>query len=110
MGVMNLSCVSYVVCHQGGYRTSTIGLESHHETRQSHRHLRGDKDDLVGWLYHLSLKTRVRGKGSQRLSYDRHANGVETGGSWTSFIHGGYRAPALISALCDGPSIGLTTG
>ena len=39
-----------------------------------------------------------------------HGRSSEIGTPDTFFIHGGNRAPRLINAEDEGPSIGLTTG
>jgi hypothetical protein len=41
---------------------------------------------------------------------DSHGICSVTGTDETFFMHGGKRAPTLINALPDGPSIGLTAG
>ena len=65
------------------------------------------------WRVRSIIQT-YRGK-SQRLKLglqyiNIQGNGVVSGRSVTSFMQGGYRAPALIKALDDGPSMGFTTG
>ena len=41
---------------------------------------------------------------------DTHARWVSSGMSFINFMQGGNRAPKLIKALDEGPSIGLTVG
>ena len=79
------------------------------ENRQDHRRLLANTICPEDSRYRSDLPQYVRGVLIPATG-NIQANKVVVDRPWTTFIHGGNRAPALMRALCDGPNIGLTTG
>jgi hypothetical protein len=71
-----------------------------------------DSANTVRWISSI-IKTwqrTVRGESNRSVKVNSQGRFSVTGTSVTFFMHGGKRAPTRISALPEGPNIGLTTG
>lgn len=94
-----------------GPHTSTTGWGHVRETHRTHIHPQENMSGLVGSRCRSNLAIQD-GLEPLVLRDDVHSQGkdVVNGRPTTSFMQGGYRPPTKMSALGEGPSIGLTTG